>query len=410
MKHTLDSAMKHRVLIFSLAYYPHVGGAEVALKEITDRLPDIEFHMLTLNFGGEASEEKIGNIFVHRIGNGDSYFSKILFVPRAARAARVLHQALHFDAFWAMMSYMLFPIVLLHSLGIRVPYLLSLQEGDPFGHMFNRFRILPFRPLLAAGFRQATAVQTISTFLARWAKQIGFPGTPEVIGNGVSFAQFSRTLPQEELKIIRKKIGKKGGDTWLIHTGRLVRKNALDTVIRALPLLPGHIHFFMIGDGPDATTLRELAQEVGVSTRVHMHPYVPNEDLPNYLKSCDIFIRPSRSEGMGNSFIEAMATGLPVIGTQEGGITDFLFDAKRNPDKETTGWAVDVDSPEQIAEAVKDILAHPEHVARVKTNAKKLVAEKYDWTLIAAQMKAIFNRVHSTPVGESADSSTTKVA
>ena len=42
--------MKHRILIFSLAYYPQVGGAEVALKEITDRIPDIEFHLLTLQF------------------------------------------------------------------------------------------------------------------------------------------------------------------------------------------------------------------------------------------------------------------------------------------------------------------------------------------------------------------------
>ncbi|MHB8710664.1 MAG: hypothetical protein ACYC6X_03925, partial [Minisyncoccota bacterium] len=69
-----------RILIFSLAYYPHphVGGAEIAIKEITDRIPDIEFHMLTLNFGGEAMQEKIGNVFVHRIGNGASYFSKIL--------------------------------------------------------------------------------------------------------------------------------------------------------------------------------------------------------------------------------------------------------------------------------------------------------------------------------------------
>jgi phosphatidylinositol alpha-1,6-mannosyltransferase len=93
---------------------------------------------------------------------------------------------------------------------------------------------------------------------------------------------------------------------------------------------------------------------------------------------------------MGNSFIEAMAAGLPVIATQEGGIADFLFDAKRNPDKETTGWAVDVDSPEQIAEVVQDILAHPEQVARVRANALALVKEKYDWNLIATQMRALF--------------------
>ncbi|MHB8660311.1 MAG: glycosyltransferase, partial [Minisyncoccota bacterium] len=69
------------------------------------------------------------------------------------------------------------------------------------------------------------------------------------------------------------------------------------------------------------------------------------------------------------------------------------FDAKRNPDKGTTGWAVDKDSPEQIALAVKDILAHPEQVARVKATAKALAFEKYDWNLIAVQMKSLFDQL-----------------
>ena len=117
--------------------------------------------------------------------------------------------------------------------------------------------------------------------------------------------------------------------------------------------------------------------------------------MPLALKACDIFIRPSRSEGMGNSFIEAMAAELPVIATQEGGIADFLYDAKRNPDKETTGWAVDKDSPEQIAAAVRDILAHPEQAARVKATAKAMALEKYDWGLVAGLMKTVFDRVLS---------------
>lgn len=96
---------------------------------------------------------------------------------------------------------------------------------------------------------------------------------------------------------------------------------------------------------------------------------------------------------MGNSFIEAMAAGLPVIATQEGGIADFLFDAERNPDKETTGWAVDTDSPEQIADAVKEILENPKQVEHVKATAKKLVLEKYEWNTIAQKMKALFDRV-----------------
>jgi len=374
--------MKHRILIFSLAYYPHVGGAEIALKEITDRISDVEFHMVTLNFGGEAKEEKIGTIFVHRVGNSSSYFQKILFIPRAAAAAARLHRKHQFDAFWAMMSYMLFPIVLLRFMDLRNPYLLTLQEGDPWEHMFSRWFILPFRPLLKSGFKNVTAVQAISTYLGKWARRMGYQGEVSVVPNGVDTKHFADAMAID--------IGKKENEIWLIHTGRLVHKNSLDVVIHALSLLPNHVHFFMIGDGPEKKKLASLANELGVSSRVHFHSYVPNEDLPNYLKICDIFIRPSRSEGMGNSFIEAMAAGLPVIATQEGGIADFLFDEKRNPDKETTGWAVDKDSPEQVAEAVKDILARPEQAAHVIANAKKLVSENYDWDGIAEKISNIF--------------------
>jgi len=371
-----------RILIFSLAYYPHVGGAEVALKEITDRISDIEFHMITLNFGGEKKEEKIRNIFVHRVGppagGGASYFQKILFVPRAAAAAARLHHIYRFDALWAMMSYMLFPIVLMRWRGVRVPYLLTLQEGDPFSRTFNRWFILPFRPLLRAGFKNASAVQAISSYLAQWARRVGYRDEARIIPNGVDVARFAN-VQHSVLDTIT-----------LITTSRLVRKNAIDDVIRALALLPDNIHFKIYGIGPDEIKLRLLAKNLGVEHRAEFKGHINHSELPRALGKCDIFVRPSRSEGMGISFVEAMAAGLPVIATQEGGIADFLFDAKRNPDKETTGWAVDRDSPEQIAEAVKDILAHPEEVMRVTANAKKLVTEKYDWNLIARQMSSLF--------------------
>ena len=374
--------MKHRmkrILIFSLAYYPHVGGAEVALKEITDRIHDAEFHLVTLRFADEPREERIGNVAVHRVSGGSSYLGKVLFAPRAARRARQLHRAHSFDAFWAMMSYMLFPIVLLRARGIRVPYLLTLQEGDPFEHVFKRLRILPLRPLLASGFKHASAVQAISTFLAGWARQAGFPGTPDVIPNGVDLARFAGTpVPHE--------------GTVLITASRLVPKNALDDAIRALASLPD-VRFRILGVGPEEGNLRALARTAGVAERVEFVGQVGHARLPAELHAADVFVRPSRSEGMGNAFIEAMAAGVPVVATQEGGIADFLFDAKRNPDTETTGWAVDKDSPEQIARAVEDILDRPENTARVTAAARKLVTEKYDWNLLAPRVGGLFDRM-----------------
>jgi glycosyltransferase involved in cell wall biosynthesis len=225
-------------------------------------------------------------------------------------------------------------------------------------------------------------VQAISTFLAGWAKQLGFAGLPVIIGNGVDIANFSN-----------KHHEKNHNGTILVTASRLVHKNAIDDVIRSLAFLPESIKFRIYGIGPEEFKLRQLAEELGVSSRVEWKGYVNHKELPSALAECDVFIRPSRSEGMGNSFIEAMAAGLPVIATQEGGIADFLFDAKRNPDKETTGWAVDKDSPEQIAEAVKYILNNPEQVTRVTATAKKLVRDNYDWNSIAEKMKILLNRL-----------------
>jgi glycosyltransferase involved in cell wall biosynthesis len=180
----------------------------------------------------------------------------------------------------------------------------------------------------------------------------------------------------------------------LITTSRLVKKNGVDTVIRALPLLPKDVTFRVLGTGPEEDALKALARELHVEERVEFVGYVSHAEMPSHLHKADIFVRPSRSEGFGNSFVEAFAAGLPVIATQVGGIADFLYDAKRNPDKQTTGWAVDVESPEHIAAAVKDILHKPEKTEEIVARAHKLAVETYDWDIVAKAMRGqVFDSV-----------------
>lgn len=391
-----------------MTYHPHVGGAEIAIKEITDRLsPEVyEIHLVANRYATELPrEEKIGNVFVHRIGFSRRgvtlshthrplfYMVKILYVPLAAITAMRLHRKHAFDGVWSMMSYMAFPVVLMRFCGVRIPYVISLQEGDPFEHVFNRWYIRPFRGLLRYAFRHASGVQTISNFLATWAHKAGFAGKVEVIPNAVDYKHFSRTYSEEELRATRDELGKKDEDVFLVTTSRLVYKNAIDDVVRALKHLPSHVRLVVFGIGPDREKIEEIAKVDSTTARVHFMGEISHKDMPRYLKACDIFIRPSRSEGMGNSFIEAMAAGLPIIATQEGGIADFLFDKKKNPDTETTGWAVRPNDPEDIVRAVRDIMEHPDEVLRVVGCAKKLVESQYDWDIIARAME---ERVFST--------------
>ena len=391
-----------KVLIFSLAYFPkHVGGAEVAIKEITDRInpEDYEFHMVCLRFdSGLPRKEKIGKVLVHRIGFSAPsptmadlkkfplHLNKFLFQFLAPFYALWLNRKYKYDCLWAMMAHSCgVPAAIFKLFSPKTPYLLTLQEGDPIPEIL--VKVGPLMPLFKRAFTRADMVQAISNYLAKWARDMGFGGPLEVIPNAVNVAHFSQDFSQESLGDLKKKLGKKPSDIFVITTSRLVRKNATDDVIRAIALLPKKYHFFILGTGPDEDMLKALVKSKGVESRVHFLGQIEHSQMPKYLKVCDIFIRPSLSEGMGNSFIEAMAARLPVIATQEGGIADFLFDPEKNPDKEPTGRAVNQRDPEGITKAIKLFAGDIEATGKIVSNAEKMVREKYDWNLIAKNMK-----------------------
>ena len=380
-----------RVLIFSLAYYPSfVSGAEAAIKEITDRIDpsDIEFHLITLLFDKSAPrKEQIGNTQVYRVGFGGAYISKILFIPLAALKARSLDAKLHFDALWSMMTYMTLPAVLASFLGVRASRILTLQDGDPYEKVFERLFIQPLTPLLDYGIRTMSMIQVISSYLGTWPRRRGYTGPIELVHNGANPRDLKESFVQAEVDALKQRLGKKEGDIWLVNTARLVYQKGTDDTIRALALLPEHVSFLVVGGGPEEDTLKKLVAELGLSKRVIFTGSVERTEVTNYRKAADIFVGPSRSEGLGNAFLSAMASRLPVVTTQEGGLAEFIFDAKRNPGVPTTAWAVDADNAEQIARAVQDILAHPEKVQEVTNTARAMVLEKYDWDKVARQMR-----------------------
>lgn len=396
-----------RVLIFSLNYYPFVGGAEVAIKEITDRIAaeEIEFHLIAPRYDvALPKEEQVGNVRVYRIGLAASNpsmedlkrrplnLNKKLYQLLAVLKAEQLHRRYRYDGVWAMIAHSCaIPAGIFKRFHPRVKYLLTLQEGDPPEYIERLMR--PVMPLFRQGFARADALQAISAFLLRWGTRMGFAGVGVVIPNGVDLGRFGKTVTPAERAQARAELGAKDRDVLLVTASRLVHKNGLDSVIDALARMPERTRFVVFGVGPDARMLAARAKEKGVAARVDFRGQASHEELARLLAACDIFIRPSRSEGMGNSFIEAMAAGLPVIATQEGGIADFLFDAARDPGKEPTGWAVDADAPEQIAQAVEAILADPARTARTVASAKAMVTERYSWDLVARQMQDLFRKL-----------------
>jgi hypothetical protein len=162
--------MSKKILIFSLVYYPNLtGGAEAAVKEITDRIDskDIEFHMVTNRFNSEFSKiSKEGNVLVHRIGLSVKnpsfadlgkfplHLNKIYFQFAAAFKALSLHRKYNYDAIWALMAHSSgVPAVIFKTFKPRVPFLLTLQEGDPIEHIEKVMK--PLWPLFKRVFKKA---------------------------------------------------------------------------------------------------------------------------------------------------------------------------------------------------------------------------------------------------------------
>lgn len=391
---------KKKILIFSTTYHPFVGGAEVAVKEITDRLGDeYDFDMVTLKFDRNLPDyEKIGNINIYRLGftqinpspNDLVKFplkiNKILFPFLAWWRAGDLHAEKQYDAIWSIMaSYAGFGALFFKLGHSEVPYLLTLQEGDPVDYIKRKTRFV--KPLFNRIFTKADSIQAISNYLAEWARDMNFKGSLEVVPNAVNVAHFSQIYSESDLNELNNGLGKKENDKYVITTSRLVKKNGVEDVIKSLKYLPENIKFIILGDGPDWQKLEDIANREGVKERVKFMGSIDHKEIPKYLKISDVFIRPSLSEGFGNSFIEAMASGVPVIATKVGGIVDFLKD-------EETGIFCEVQNPKSIADKIELILENQILREKLIQNAKNMVIQKYDWSIISKDIKnKVFNKL-----------------
>ena len=369
-----------RILIFSLAYYPLVGGAEIAVKEITNRIPEIEWDMVTLSFDKAHKKiEKVGNVNIYRISS-----SKTLFPMKAFFFTRVLADRQNYNAIWAIMANRAGLAALLYKMALpTTPYILTLQEGDSLEYIKHKTRLIG--PLFKMIFTRADKIQAISNFLASWARQMGYQKEIELIPNGVDLNKFT---------INNKQFTRNTENITLITTSRLVEKNGVGDIIDAIKLLPENICLQIIGSGPLEENLKFKIKNLKLENRVEMLGEIPNSDISLFLNKADIFVRPSLSEGQGISFIEAMAAGLPIIATPVGGIPDFLKDPSTSSGQVATGLFCEVNNPKSIADKVMEYINNQDLTRKIVDNARKMVEEKYDWDLIAKEMKGrVFDKV-----------------
>jgi glycosyltransferase involved in cell wall biosynthesis len=389
-----------RILIFSLAYYPHtVSGAEAAIKEITDRIDDIEFHMVTLRYNNQLpSTEKIGNVLIHRIGISTKNpsiedlgklpldINKPLYQFTAPIKGIMLHRKYKYDAIWSMMAHSAgVPGVIFKMLSPKTKFALTLQEGDPTDYIERTMKPLSF--LFTNAFIKADVVQVISNHLGDWARRRGTKeANIELIHNGANPKSLKPDAQPADLDKLKQKFNKKEGEIFLVNTARLVHQKANNNTIQALAKLPDNIKLLLVGDGAEKSMLKNLSKELNLEDRVIFAGQVDRSEVSKYRQISDIFVCPSRNEGLGNAFLSAMALHLPVVATQEGGLKEFISDK--------TAWVVDKDSPDQIVKAIQDIINNPVKVKTITNTAHQMVIEEYNWDLVARNMRdKVFSKI-----------------
>ncbi len=369
----------------------------MAVDEITKRMQDYEFDLICARMDKKLPrEDKNNNINIYRVGFGCRILDKFLLPFWGYIQAKKLYQKNEYDIAWSLMaSQASIAAVFLKKKFPQVKLVLTLQEGDEEEYLRryvggNKFlyRIL-IRPWHLSVFRRADFITAISNYLKKRALDNGVKCKISVIPNGVDIDKFSQKFSNDVPGDIKLELNKKEGEKYLIHTGRLNYKNALNDVVQALVYLPDNVKFLQIGKGEELENLRKTISELKLENRVILKNFMEHKDMVKYLRLADIFIRPSLSEGLGNSFLEAMAVGVPIIGTPVGGIPDFLIDGE-------TGLFCEVKNPKSIAEAVKKYIEDKDLYNRIVQNGQKLVLENYSWDKITKQMREVFLSILNT--------------
>ncbi len=145
--------------------------------------------------------------------------------------------------------------------------------------------------------------------------------TVTVIHNGVDTDHFHPVARESESDYA----GVPPGARVILSIGRLVGWKGLHVIIDALAQLPGDVHYLALGEGSEQQALQARAVECGVADRIHFAGRIPHAELPRWLARGDVFVQPSiGEEAFGISVVEAMACGLPVLASDNGGMKEIV--------------------------------------------------------------------------------------
>jgi D-inositol-3-phosphate glycosyltransferase len=209
----------------------------------------------------------------------------------------------------------------------------------------------------------------------------GDAGRIEVIPCGIDAGRFAPEGPAEP---------RPGSRVRFVSVGRLVPRKGVDDAIRALAAVPG-AELVVVGGppahglhrDPEVARLRAVAREAGVTDRVDLRGRLPHDAVATVLRSADAAVCAPWYEPFGIVPVEAMACGVPVVGTAVGGLLDTVVDG-------VTGMLVPPRTPELLAAAMHTMASDPRRRRSMGAAASARSRAFYDWRLVASRTRDVY--------------------
>lgn len=384
------------ILIFNYEYPPLGGGGGVANSLVAEELARRHrVCVVTSAFADLPRREVRGGVEILRVpvlsrhdASAASLLSLLSYPPSAWIAGTRLLLREHFDVINTHFVVPSGPASLPLAWLAGIPQVLSLHGGDIYdpSKRLSPHRSRLLRAVVTTILRHSAVVIAQSRNTRdNVYRYYRYKGSIELVPLGI---RQRATAP-----MTRGSLGLPENAFLAVTVGRLVRRKRVDVLLRALAQPPCEaIHLAVVGSGPESEVLQRLANELGIAERVQFLGRVDEARKWQTLRASDAYVSSTMHEGFGLSYLEAMASGLPIVTPNYGGQVDFLRDGE-------TGYLVPPGEVDGLAAAIGRLRDNPELAAHIgHTNQERApqfrierCAEAYEHLLQLA-----CTRIHAT--------------
>lgn len=221
--------------------------------------------------------------------------------------------------------------------------------------------------------------------LVEASRRLGYRGPATMIPNGVDPLRFSPGPSS-----VRAKLGIAGNDVVILLARRLVEKNGVVWFARALARLRNHsFRVLVAGEGPERAPMQAVLGEAGLLDRTIFLGGVANREMPALYRAADLSVLPSLAEATSIAGLEAMASGLPLVGTEVGGIPTIIANGE-------TGFLVPPRDPDAMAVALDRLIDDGDLRQRLGAAARAKVEREFAWPVIVGRTIDVYRAALET--------------